>query len=454
MRRKLTAFGGGAALVVAAITIPATTATAVDEDIKIDFPTSWAQAASTLSWSINDDLDDICSDPEILIYDFDGDGRPQPAEIITVNADRRSGEIDLALAADNDVFDLGFELECEGDIHSWGNSSFAQISIEKQVAGVPYTNDDFELAVNFGDDDGVIFEDTAIFSPSGGTATYYQFDEGTWNFDETVDGGADNVSISPETLPIIAPGRYAVTVTNTFHSMNVFPTVNVPTDFISTSGEQPWENADDYPPMCEDGDVTTEGYVFSENANRDVEPAFDVSVAADGNSGTIDVANAPGTGYYTTTVVCENDGYTFNYILNTAVDVFTLTKTVQGDAPADANFEIEVTASYPVDSDDGDLEHGPNTQTLSITFGADGGEQKIFHHTGEIWAYWTTEETDDGGAESVSIEERNYVDDEGDAFATVTNVFASSVPEEDDPEEEAAEAPRPTPVKKEPSYTG
>src|SRR5690625_7565268 len=103
MRRKLTAFGGGAALVVAAITIPATTATAVDEDIKIDFPTSWAQAASTLSWSINDDLDDICSDPEILIYDFDGDGRPQPAEIITVNADRRSGEIDLALAADNDV---------------------------------------------------------------------------------------------------------------------------------------------------------------------------------------------------------------------------------------------------------------------------------------------------------------------------------------------------------------
>src|SRR5690625_3528322 len=125
MRRKLTAFGGGAALVVAAITIPATTAAAVAGDIEFDFPTSWAQAESTLSWSINDAADDICSDPDILIYDFDGDARPQTAEIITVNADRRSGEIDLALAAENDVFDLGFELECEGDIHSWGNSSFA-----------------------------------------------------------------------------------------------------------------------------------------------------------------------------------------------------------------------------------------------------------------------------------------------------------------------------------------
>src|SRR5690625_7855640 len=124
--------------------------------------------------------------------------------------------------------------------------------------------------------------------------------------------------------------------------------------------------------MCEDGDVTTEGYVFSENANRDVEPAFDVSVDVDGNSGTIDVANAPGTGYYTTTVVCENDGYTFNYILNTAVDVFTLTKPVQGAAPADPNFEIEATAPYPVDSDDGDLEHGPNRLTLALRFGPDG----------------------------------------------------------------------------------
>src|SRR5690625_5811585 len=113
MRRKLTAFGGGAALVVAAITIPATTAAAVNEDIKIDFPTSLAQAESTLSWSINDDLDKICSDPEILIYDFgDEVGRPQPTEIITVNADR-SVDIDLALAAENDIFDLGIKLECD-----------------------------------------------------------------------------------------------------------------------------------------------------------------------------------------------------------------------------------------------------------------------------------------------------------------------------------------------------
>src|SRR5699024_4134135 len=67
MRRKLTAFGGGAALVVAAITIPATTAAAAKYDIDFDIPDAWAQAESTLEWSISDAAADICDNPEILI---------------------------------------------------------------------------------------------------------------------------------------------------------------------------------------------------------------------------------------------------------------------------------------------------------------------------------------------------------------------------------------------------
>lgn len=447
MRRKLTAWGGGAALVMAAITIPATTAAAAEYSIDFDFPDAWAQAESTLEWSINDAADDICDDPEIFI-----NGLPDVGTI-TVDPDGRGGIVDLAAAADNGRFIVDYDIECGSDNY-WGSLSFAEINIEKQVRGTPYTSENFEVEVAFDSGLELSFTDTAVFSSFGGTATFYQFEEGEWDFEETVDGGADSVSISPESL-VPDPGRHTVTIINQF-PITVPASVSPSVDFITTNGERDWESSDDYPPMCDNGDVSTSGYLVSQDEEVNVEPAFDVSVNDDGNTGTVDVANAPGSGFYTTEVSCENDGLTFIYSLNTAVDVYTLTKEVQGDVPADANFEIEVTASHPVDSDDGELEHGPNAQTLAIEFPTSGGEQKVFHHTGELWAFWTAEETDDGGAESVNIEERNYLDENGDAFATVTNVFASAVPEEEGPEEDGPEeeAPKPAPVEKQPSYAG
>lgn len=443
MRRKLIAWGGGATLVVAAITIPATTATAVGGDIEFDFPTAWAQAESTLSWSIDDAADDICSDPDILI-----DGSAQPANMVTVDSDGRGGTVDLAVAADNGLFLSDYDIECGSDNYS-GFLGFAQINVEKIVQGSPPSNADFEVKVTFSSGLGDDFEDTAVFSSFGGTTSYYEFEAGTWDFEEVVDGGAEQVTISPESLTV-DPGVYTVTVTNQF-PIPVPVWVEYGPEFITTDGERDWEiTSTDRPPMCEGGDVTTHGYLVSQDEEVNVDPAFEVSVDDDGLTGTIDVSNAPGSGFYTTEVACKNDGLTFVYTFNTAVDVFTLTKNVEGDAPADASFEIEVTASYPVDSDDGELEHGPNAHTLPFTFDADGGEQKIFHHTGEIWAYWTAEETDDGGAKSVTIDERNYLNEDGDAYATVTNVFPVEDIPEDEPEDEVA----PKPVPKQPSYTG
>src|SRR5690625_23340 len=446
MRKELTAWGGGVALVASAITIPATSAAAADYDIIKNISSDDVQTESTITWTIGDSADTICDDPEIMmLFDPGMPFEPQPDEIITIAGDDRSGEVDLALAADKDIFGFLFEIRCDENTYT-GDLEFGQLNIEKQVIGTPYTSENFELEVTF-EVDTKIFEDTAVFSSFGGTISYYHFDDGVWSFEETADGGADKVTISPEILEIDDEddlGPNSVTVTNQFPLIVGVPVMSSG-DFITTDGERAGEQSNtNYPPMCADGDISTHGYLVSEGEEVNVEPAFEVSVDDDGTTGTVDVANAPGSGYYTTEVACEDDGLTFIYTLNTAVDVFTLTKDVTGDAPADANFEIEVTASYPIDSEDGELEHGPNAQTLDFSFPATGGEQKVFHHTGEIWAYWTAEETDDGGADSVKIEERNYLTEDGDAFATITNVFES----------EDEEEPAPTPMKEDPTYAG
>ena len=455
MRKKLTAWGGGAVLVVATLTVPATTAAAVGGDILMPLPDNFVQTESTIAWSIEDDADDICASPNLLV-----NGNPQPSGLMTIDSDGRGGEFDLDVAASNDLFVSSFVIECGSD-QFLGSLEFSKVEVTKEVIGAAHPGEVFEVEGTLEATTGETTTETVTFSNFGGTEAFYDFVAGPWSFEETEDGGAQSVSIVPETVEATDPGLYTVTVTNQFPIM-VPVAVDFSDEFITTDGELGWELTNtDYPPVCGDGDAVTSGYLVSKDEEVTLDTPFDVTVNDDSTTGAIDVENAPGSGFYTTEVACENDGTTFIYTFNTAVDVFTLTKDVKGDAPSDAAFEIEVTASHPEWSAN-EPEHGPNPETLTVPFSASGGEQKFFHHTGEIFAYWTVEETEDGGADSVSIEDRNYLSAEGDSFATVTNTFdEADAPEDngddkdddgDDDEEEKDDAPKA--VKKQPAFTG
>lgn len=457
MRRKFTAFGGGAALVLAAITIPATTAAAVNYNIYVDIPDNWTQAESTLSWSIEDTAEPICNDATIAI-----DGGSQPDAIITVNDDGTGGEIDLAAAAGSNLFIFDFAVICGNDEY-FGHLEFHSVQINKNVASGVAPSGTFEVELSVTNFDDTDFSDTILFDADGGSATYYGFNIGEWSVEETDDNGAYRVETDAP-LMIDESGAYELGITNYF-PVYVRADIIPPSDRITTETNWGWESDPHYPAVCEDGEVSTWYANPMTTGGSLLDSPFEITVGDDGYRGTIDIGNADESGFYNTYVICEDDGQIFAYTLDTAVDVFTLTKEVEGDAPTGAAFSIEVTASN-TPTDGGEITPGPDTHTLTVSFGADGGMTKLYHPEGG--AFWSVEETETGGADTVDIVEQNYLDNDVSPFATVTNIFETDEPVDepgDEPEEpgdtpaddrngDSADEAAATPVKAVPKYAG
>lgn len=155
--------------------------------------------------------------------------------------------------------------------------------------------------------------------------------------------------------------------------------------------------------------------------------------------------------------------------------ILQVTKDVEGDVPDDATFLVEAACEY----DDVDFEWSLE-DTYEREFGPEGGSAEIVLYP---WLQYfdincELSETDDGGAESSTIENAEIVilgedlyDPESDEFnaglfehtTTVTNTFPEAEePEEEDEEDEGdveddvdeVEAPPAEAVEAEPDYTG
>src|SRR5690625_5229073 len=248
MRRKITAFGGGAALVIAAITIPATTAAAVDYGVIFDVPHDRVQAESTLSWSIHDAATPICDDATVIL-----NGGSQPVQIITVNDDGLGGEIDLAGASSLGAFDFDFAIECDDDNYS-GHVEFIEVEIYKMVLGDDYYfTGPFQVTVNASSEGNREFSDTISFDSQGGSVFYYGFAPSEWTVEEIDNGGAYRVETDAPQIFNTA-GQHTIGVTNYFPDTTT-AVVTPPTDGITTETVWQWETNPEHPPVSEDGEV-------------------------------------------------------------------------------------------------------------------------------------------------------------------------------------------------------
>jgi hypothetical protein len=189
-------------------------------------------------------------------------------------------------------------------------------------------------------------------------------------------------------------------------------------------------------PGCDGRSVTLEG------DDGIVDPEERVTFIDD-LTGTLDLSGLPA-GYYELTIDCQNGEFPVSYAEQAAFARLTVTKVVEGTAPADAAFTIEVDCSAEGEGE------GPGGATFveDLVFGPTGGEQGVILYAG---ALCTTTETDDAGATSSSVEggEADFFSDPIDLAATVTNVFAAAPP--------APPAPTPPgaqPVVAQPDFTG
>lgn len=117
-------------------------------------------------------------------------------------------------------------------------------------------------------------------------------------------------------------------------------------------------------------------------------------------------------------------------------------KELEGDVPDDASFTVEVACSQ----DEGG-EGAPVPEAVDRVFDADGGTEVVYFYDE---AACTITETEDGGAESTSIEpDEVEIDEAEDLSSTVTNTFPVAEVEDEEEEAEPAE-----PVEDEPDFTG
>jgi hypothetical protein len=163
-------------------------------------------------------------------------------------------------------------------------------------------------------------------------------------------------------------------------------------------------------------------------------------------SGTFLPGDAPA-GFYDLSILCEDGEFTQTYSASFAYGRLTVTKVVEGDAPPSASFTIQV------DCDGGDPEDS-ETFVEERQFGAEGGEAAVIIYEGTVC---TTTETDDGGADSATVEggTADFREAPVDLDATVTNVFDASAPA---PTPTPTPTPAPTPgaqpVVAQPTFTG
>ena len=204
-----------------------------------------------------------------------------------------------------------------------------------------------------------------------------------------------------------------------------------------------------------------------EGPDGDVEGVIDV----DGLTGTVDLTGEPA-GDYELVLRCDfGQGETF--VIDRADLTFarlTIDKNVEGDVPDGTTFVVEAACEPDENGDIGPAAmHEPFVAERE--FEADGGSQAVIFYGP---ATCDIEETEDGGAESVTVSDGSVeIAEPTDYDVSVTNVFPASVdepeeeevdePEEEDdedeeevdePDEEIEEAEAAEPVEAEPTYTG
>jgi hypothetical protein len=140
------------------------------------------------------------------------------------------------------------------------------------------------------------------------------------------------------------------------------------------------------------------------------EDLYEIEADPDPVTGTLTATGLPA-GEYSLFVRCDQTRYLGEF----AFGRLTVTKVVEGDAPDDATFVIEVECE------------GADAFTEELELGAEGGVAEVYSYVGPTTCEVT--ETDDGGAESTEIEGGTAEFDEPiDLAATVTNTFADTPP--------------------------
>jgi hypothetical protein len=167
-------------------------------------------------------------------------------------------------------------------------------------------------------------------------------------------------------------------------------------------------------PSCTGSSVTIEG----DEGELDAEDVltFDTPL-----SGTFHPGDAPA-GFYELTIFCPNGEFPETWVATFAFARLTVNKVVEGTAPAGTTFEIEVDCVAGLDGIAAGIDFGSFVEDLE--YGAFGGVQDVILYSGAVC---TTTETDDGGADSSSVEgaEADFEESPIDLTATVTNVFAA-----------------------------
>src|SRR5690625_737660 len=213
-----------------------------------------------------------------------------------------------------------------------------------------------------------------------------------------------------------------------------------PYDLYSDTGVIPWTLPAGSPEICDDPEI-------SSNPGS-IDPS--VVVIDDSRlSGRIDLSNIDA-GDYELIIECDEDVYWF------AVDFarYTITKEVEGDAPADAEFSFEVTAQPDYDA-----------APFIFDFTLQAGESASFYDFSQT--QWSVEETDNAGAIEVRAEDTDFISSDAEDFtATIVNVFPTAEDPEPEPDPEPQPQPEPKPqptasdetpappVKAKPAFTG
>lgn len=150
-----------------------------------------------------------------------------------------------------------------------------------------------------------------------------------------------------------------------------------------------------------------------------------ISINADQATGSIDISSLT-PGYIYVSIECADDVFDVNFSLAR----YTVTKEIEGDAPAGAAFEFQVTAEP----------ENPDVAPVVFDFELAAGESASFYDFDVTT--WSVEETNDHGASEVRADGTQFTSEEAEDFvATVVNVF----PEAQDPDPEPTPTPEPDP---------
>lgn len=201
-----------------------------------------------------------------------------------------------------------------------------------------------------------------------------------------------------------------------------------------------------------DSEICDDPVVFLTNDDGAMDVSA-VTIDGSGTSGSVNLAVLP-IGYYDLEINCESSGGDVDrYSLEFNFARYTVTKAVEGDAPADALFGFETNATELI-------EGGSVGDTVTFEFELAAGESKTFYDFQQTG--WNTDEVDDGGASEVRASETEFRSLEvGDFLVTFTNVFPEKAqptptpkPQPEPTKNEPVDEPPAKPAGGSPSFTG